>query len=39
LPSEEALAEGEDPQLEAALSYLNGQTASLTPSTLCKAPA
>jgi carboxyl-terminal processing protease len=39
LPSEEALAEGKDPQLEAAVSYLNGQTASLTPRLLCKVPA
>jgi carboxyl-terminal processing protease len=38
IPSEEALAEGKDPQLEAALAYFAAQTAELTDDSLCKLP-
>ncbi len=38
IPSEEALAEGRDPQLEAALAYFAAQTAELRVDTLCKLP-
>jgi carboxyl-terminal processing protease len=36
IPSEEALAEGRDPQLEAALSYFSTHTAGLGIESLCK---
>lgn len=38
IPSEEALAEGRDPQLEAALAYFAAQTAGLADEALCKLP-
>jgi carboxyl-terminal processing protease len=39
IPSQEALAEGRDPQLEAVLAYFAAQTAGLSGDALCKLPS